>query len=266
MRQVFCLGKSEYGEGSSSHFAIRGDAAAAVAAGDTHSMVVTAQGRLFAFGRNEWGQLGLGHKTKTSKPTHVQAFDGARVKLVSCGRYHTVVVTEGEKVFACGSNTEGQLGVKVTGESSAVFVHVASLPPGPFRALSCGADHTIIIAEDGGVYAWGAGAVGQLGNGMKPQPVPKPVKFKTKRRMALVACGYYHTLCVSEGDEIFSFGEGEYGKLGLNDDKEASVGTPTKVGGIDGHVLAIAYRRSQDAVVWARAAWPPGAADRGRRL
>lgn len=264
-KQVYCLGRSLYGgENLSGHFSIRGDEVVDVAAGDTHSAVITAQGRLFMFGTNEWGQLGLGHKNKVTKPTCVSAFNDEKVRLVACGRYHTLVATDAGKVYTAGSNCEGQLGVKTPGDSSATFLHVASLPSGPIRGLSCGADHSVMLTEDGAVYAWGAGSAGQLGTGTKSLPAPKQIKIKSKRKVTRVACGYYHTVFVTELDEVFICGEGDYGKLGLNDEKESSVSTPTKVPGMDGHVLSVACGSNHTVVVTDLGVYAWGDGSRGQ--
>ena len=58
---VFTFGKSKFAEKVPSKFWIRQDLIVELSCGDEHTAVVTKSGRLFMFGSNEWGQLGLGH-------------------------------------------------------------------------------------------------------------------------------------------------------------------------------------------------------------
>ena len=82
-----------------------------IACGDEHTAVVTETGRLFTFGSNEWGQLGLGHNNNVIKPSCVKTLKPDLVTAVACGRHHTIVAMQSGVVFAMGSNSEGQLGV-----------------------------------------------------------------------------------------------------------------------------------------------------------
>ena len=72
---------------------------------------MTESGRLFTFGSNEFGQLGLGHNTNVLKPSCVKSLKPDKVVRVACGKAHTVVAMESGKMFGFGSNTEGQLGI-----------------------------------------------------------------------------------------------------------------------------------------------------------
>lgn len=62
-----------------------------LSSGFGHVVVLTEDQRIFAWGLNEVGQLGLGDKTNRFEPTHLPYFDNLNVKGVSCGEMHTVV-------------------------------------------------------------------------------------------------------------------------------------------------------------------------------
>lgn len=61
---------------------------------------------MLALGRNDFGQLGL-KMNQINTPTLVPISD---VESISCGQHHTHFLTKSNEVFACGQNTEGQLG------------------------------------------------------------------------------------------------------------------------------------------------------------
>ena len=72
--------------------------------------------KVFVFGCNDYGQLGLGTKKHVSRPQRVEALLGKCVHHVSCGYYHTVALCstnwDGEhEVYAWGCNDYGQLGL-----------------------------------------------------------------------------------------------------------------------------------------------------------
>ena len=71
---VFTFGKSKFAENAPSKFWIKNDEIVAISCGDEHTAVATASGRLFSFGSNEWGQLGLGHNSNVLKPSCVKVW------------------------------------------------------------------------------------------------------------------------------------------------------------------------------------------------
>uniref|UniRef100_A0A672GV15 Retinitis pigmentosa GTPase regulator b n=1 Tax=Salarias fasciatus TaxID=181472 RepID=A0A672GV15_SALFA len=107
---VFTFGRSSFALNVPSKFWLKNDRPGQISCGAEHTAVVTENGRLVVFGSNTHGQLGLGFKPATSKPASVKAFRSEKVKLVACGRDHTIICTYGGGVYA-GSNRDGQLGL-----------------------------------------------------------------------------------------------------------------------------------------------------------
>jgi len=85
-----------------------------IAAGESHAAAVSSDGDLYTWGLNTFGQLGHGDRVSRYEPTKVQALsdESVRVQWVSCGRSHTIVVSDGGEVFTWGSNEFGQLGLE----------------------------------------------------------------------------------------------------------------------------------------------------------
>ncbi|XP_078247018.1 putative E3 ubiquitin-protein ligase HERC4 isoform X6 [Pogona vitticeps] len=84
-------------------------------------------------------------------------------------------------------------------------------------AVSCGEAHTLALNDKGQVYAWGFAADGQLGlpGTEEYTRVPRNIKSLSDIQIVQVACGYYHSLALSKGSEIFSWGQNKHGQLGL---------------------------------------------------
>ena len=86
-----------------------------VAAGGYHTMCVTDDGSVFAFGSNGAGQLGVGDTENRLVPTMPRGkLENKPVLQVAAGFLHSIFVAADGLVFACGFNYKGQLGVAVT--------------------------------------------------------------------------------------------------------------------------------------------------------
>ena len=111
---------------------------------------------MFACGMNACGQLGLGDTTDRNTFTAVPALpDGKVAKQVIAGGCHTMILAEDGRVFVCGNNYYGQLGLGNT-TSRNTFTKVPALPDGKVaKQVVAGANYTKILAEDGTVFACG---------------------------------------------------------------------------------------------------------------
>ncbi|KAK3926061.1 X-linked retinitis pigmentosa GTPase regulator [Frankliniella fusca] len=188
-------------------------------------------GRVFAFGNNSWGQLGLGHKNTATMPSCVKSLKPEKATHVACGKSHTIVSTFSGKVFAFGSNMDCQLGVGDT-EERVSPVEVTGLYAGEdgVRMLAAGCQHSAVLTVDGGVYVWGSNADGQLGLGDSVTVVDTPKRIDIPQTIAYISCGYYHTAFVTEDGKLLMCGEGENGKLGLSrENKNIFVPTPVNI-------------------------------------
>ncbi|XP_015600373.1 X-linked retinitis pigmentosa GTPase regulator [Cephus cinctus] len=216
---VFTIGRSRFADNVASHFFIRRDPVLDVTCGDEHSAVVCESGRLFVFGSNDWGQLGLGHKNHVSKPSCVKILKPEKVTHVACGRAHTLICTGGQKIFACGSDQEGQLGrgTMTTGDSSSspVLVHDCGSAGPRIVQLAAGSHHSMILTSDGDVMAWGSNLEGQLGLPGISGLVNKPTKVQIPEPAKQISAGYYHSAFLTETGLLYVCGESESGKIGI---------------------------------------------------
>ena len=80
-------------------------------AGKAHSFAIDENDRVYAWGQNNQGQLGIGTKEPTHIPTRIKELDDAKIISISGGEHHTVAVGANGKVYSWGRNDEGQLGV-----------------------------------------------------------------------------------------------------------------------------------------------------------
>lgn len=210
----------------------------------------------FGCGSNEYGQLGLGDIKYTTKLQQITGFPkNSQILKIYCGMFYTFFLVQLPndeiKIFGCGYNCEGQLGLGHTKQ------HVKTLQPIKISSknskilnFSCGGNHAIFLEKhrDGTTqralgFGWNESY--QLGldntqNVNKPKPI---VNFPAGCKISDVSCGSNHTVllikCKDDMIQAFGFGSNKYGQLGLGDIKYAT--TLQKITGFpeDGKILSV---------------------------
>ncbi|GAB6018518.1 hypothetical protein CHUAL_000215 [Chamberlinius hualienensis] len=209
---VFTFGKSKFADNVPSKFWIRSDVIKSLACGDEHSISVTGNGRVYVFGSNEWGQLGVVNKKTVTKPYCLKALKQEKATNAAGGRAHTIITTDSGKVYSFGGNSEGQLGL--SDDVSRPEPTVIEGLEGPMVSVAAGSYHTVLLNGDGVVYVFGSNSEGQLGLG-DVEKVPQPTKLQLDVPIKAISCGYYHTALVTKDGKVLTFGEKDSGKLGL---------------------------------------------------
>ncbi|HYE85898.1 MAG TPA: chitobiase/beta-hexosaminidase C-terminal domain-containing protein, partial [Vicinamibacterales bacterium] len=177
-------------------------------AGGAHSLIATPDGRVFAWGRNGNGQLGIGSTTDKSTPTLVHTLTG--VTAISSGAAHSVARTWDGQVYSWGSNGSGRLG-DGTSVASPIPVHVWALAN--IAKVAAGDMHSLALTSDGRVYAWGENSDGQLGIGSTFDSwVPTMIDPLTN--VVAIAAGGTHSLAVTASGQLYAWGNNASARLG----------------------------------------------------
>ncbi|XP_062430207.1 E3 ISG15--protein ligase HERC5-like [Rhea pennata] len=170
--QVTCAAEPQLVEG------LKGIALAQIAAGGAHSLVVSLSGAVYSWGKNDSGQLGLGHTQDRDCPSYIGALHHWKTVFISCGADHTAVLSKDGLVCTFGAGEAGQLGHNST-RSEQTPRMVAELWGARVSQVACGRRHTLVYVPSlGKVYSFGSGEEGQLGNeGKSNQLVPLPINL-----------------------------------------------------------------------------------------
>ncbi len=225
-----------------------GDRVERVACGNSHCLALTRQGRVLVWGRNANGQLG-------TEDSEIALFDGTvnRAVAVACGAEHSFVMTELGRVWGFGSNRFGQLGVGEDREPvrrPVEITHFCDVEQALVSGVACGAHHTVVLCDDGRVFAMGWNAYGQLGiaaNGAAAKVaatedaaerwlaigverkkrevrlVPEQIDGFGKERIVAVGCGREHSFAVAESGAVFGWGYNGLGQLGIDSQRDESL-------------------------------------------
>lgn len=115
-----------------------------LAAGGQHSLALTSAGRVFSWGKNLTGQLGISGVLSATQPTHVTALT-EKVKMITCGESHSLAVTKNSELFAWGSNFNNQLGLGHITMPVQNLPQKVNLPAGNITSISGGNYHTLLV-------------------------------------------------------------------------------------------------------------------------
>ncbi|KAL0832902.1 hypothetical protein ABMA28_001047 [Loxostege sticticalis] len=197
-----------------------------IACGSYHSIALTNNGDLFAWGANTYGQCGLGTmSSKETVPQPITSLLGVPIALIACGSNHTFALSKSGAVFGWGKNTHGQLGLQHK-DNRCYPSHLKSLRDVKVCHIACGEDFTAFLTLDGGVFTCGNGEYGQTGHGTtRDELFPRKVMELMGSTVTQVACGRRHLLC-RVGDRILACGYGARGQLGCPHMALALVPTP----------------------------------------
>ncbi|KAG6592710.1 E3 ubiquitin-protein ligase HERC4 [Phytophthora cinnamomi] len=206
-----------------------------VACGANHTLCMSVDGRVYAWGDNTFGQLGMGTKSAQPVGTPFRVEKLVSVRGIACGGGQSFIMTR-TNVLASGSNIAGQLGmgdridrtsfehipffrkvivtVDALAESSANSWPEVDPTPEDVE-LSCGVYHTLALSGSR-VYSWGIGDDGRLGHGdHESRLVPTLINSLKDTPFTAVACGGSHSGAVTASGDVFTWGSGSQGQLGL---------------------------------------------------
>ena len=184
-----------------------------IAAGGSHALALTSTGHVYAWGVGTHGQLGDGATRAEDVPTPVALPTGTVVTRVAAGGDHSLALTSTGQVYAWGDDLHGDLG---DGATRSEDTPVAVAPPAglTFTAIAAGTTHSVAVASDGSIWAWGMGASGQLGDGSTADATtPTAVDMPAGTPVTQVAAGGAHTLALTSGGLVFGWGSDVFGQL-----------------------------------------------------
>lgn len=204
----------------------------AVSSGGWHTAALKADGSLWAWGYNTYGQVGNGTITHVYSPVQILTANELETssttpwKAVSAGFVYTLAIKADGSLWAWGNNVYGQIGIN----PSEVNYGAVPLQIGAdtdWQAVAAGARHTVALKTNGTLWAWGNNTYGQLGNGTATDTFV-PTQVGTDTDWLAVSTAGFHSVALKIDGSLWSWGLNFFGELGNGTTTDAFV--PTQVG------------------------------------
>jgi alpha-tubulin suppressor-like RCC1 family protein len=218
-----------------------------IAAGTDHSIVMAADGTVYTFGGNMYGELGDSTNTMRKTPVKVLmgAYNGARylgddvgnpIVSIASGTAHNMALAADGTVYAFGNNNDGLLGdstttgretpIRVLKGAYAGTTYLGDDSNNPISAIAAGPYHSMALAVDGTVYTYGYNYYTQLGDSTsKTRWVPvRVVKGaysgaaylgdSSNNPIVAISSGGTHSVAMAEDGTVYTFGWNAFCQLG----------------------------------------------------
>jgi alpha-tubulin suppressor-like RCC1 family protein len=202
---------------------LNGATATAISAGTSHTCALLTGGNVRCWGRNSYGELGLGNTTiigDNENPTTNVNLNGATATAISAGTSHTCALLTGGNVRCWGRNSYGELGLGSTtiiGDNENPTTNV-NLNGATATAISAGTSHTCALLTGGNVRCWGTNFTGELGLGNTTiiGDNENPTANVNLGLMATaIATGQGHTCALLSDGNVRCWGQNDFLQVGL---------------------------------------------------
>lgn len=218
-----------------------------VSTGYQHSLLLADDGSVFAFGGNDGGQTGIGvsaGQTLIATPIDTSNLGGRPIKHVVAGINFSLILAQDGTVYSFGSNVAGKGGLGFDGGSVLIAtpIDATNLAGKSIVQMAAGEFHSLLLADDGTVFAFGSNSSGQTGLGLSSGSTLLPTPIDTTnlvgKSIVQVAAGYHHSLLLADDGTVFSFGSNGRGRTGLVADSAYTlVATPIDMSNLDGQTV-----------------------------
>lgn len=195
-----------------------------LAAGDEHALALHADGTVWTWGTNEYGQLGDGTTVDRDRAAPVLQVDGTvlqRIRQVASGLQFSIALDDAGNVWTWGRDHAGQLGAREVQGQCAFADRVVTADDSwlsNVTAVAAGSDFGLALLADGTVWAWGRNDEGQIGDGTTGDRAyaVQVLRGITEPLVDIVnlASGREHALALQSDGTVWAWGADGEGQLG----------------------------------------------------
>lgn len=234
-----------------------------IAAGRDHTVIYAADGNLYAWGKNNNGQLGNGNTNQQLSPVRVfYNTTTIPVQLLAAGLLdYNIMVTKDpttglQKVFSWGFNLGGLLGTGTFGngrpQTIPIEVKSNNFQGEVITQLACGDYHTVLLTATGKVYSWGDNQFGQLGESTtqsKAEPTAVVLSALGTKTVTAISTRGLHNLLLANDGTVYAWGYNAQGQVG--DGTLTNKLAPVLVSGLlNGKIATSVHAGYDHSIVW----------------
>ena len=207
------------------------------------SFALTNDGRIFAWGANNQGQLATGDIGDKSLPTEITfPFDGKMIKLATDS--HVLALTDTGHLYSWGYNDHGQADAGQGGDANILrpieITDYMQLSDGvEIEAIGAASNASMVLLSDNTSWVWGQNVDGNLGTGgsREQQPLTRVTWLADGDDIVQFATGYYSAIALTESGRVYVWGRNSDGQLGLG--HKRNVYTPAELTALRGQANRI---------------------------
>ena len=260
-----------------------------VAAGDSHVLAITTTGQLYTWGVGFYGCLGHNDEKALTLPKLVEALKDEHLVAAAGGAFHSLAVTTSGSLFVWGRNHCGQIGFPAMqvpnyaagGKSTKLVRFDQKTPkrlpfPAPCTKVAACNDHSLVLLEGNALLSFGANDSGQLGRETGPSeqvtdPLVDPYHFRIDAThfqttpIKGIAAGWSHCAAVTESGQLYCWGDGRLGQLGIGHTSGSPVPAEVKAFSVGTKAIQVTCGESFTVVLDDKGGlWSFGGAEYGR--
>jgi hypothetical protein len=196
----YCLGDGSVSEACTPHLLkkLQRKGAFSISCGADHVVCCVGAGAVYSWGVGTCGRLGQGNERDYSVPTKIQSLKGSSMIQVACGKSHCAALSSSGGVWTWGDNQHLQCGVSHTG----MVLAPQALQVGPRIRKAAAMIISCTVQQH---------MLHQRSSTMIPQQQPDTLQLFCNISIAHIACGKSHTVAVSRGGAVFTWGKAKYG-------------------------------------------------------
>ena len=200
-----------------------------IACGNEHSLALSFTGQVYAWGRNNRGQLGIGFEAQMTRPELVKSLSHLEVSDIACGSQHSGAICELGVLYSWGEGAVVGHGVFTGTGDIHEPTKLPALRKTVCRQIECGPQHTLILADSSveancgfAIFAFGMNDNGQLGlndtnRRLVPTAIAHPDGMDTLEHWVSVGCGGKHSVALTNQGRVWCWGWNRFGQIGVGD-------------------------------------------------
>ena len=185
-----------------------------------HTLALSNRGQLVGWGRNDYGQTGVGNTTTpVTLPVDITdkgSLTGRMITAVASGLVHNAALTSDGVVHCWGYNGDGRCGQNNTTSPQLVPVVVGGALAGQtVTSVACGLTHALALVG-GVVYSWGGNTNGQIGNNSTTDvltPVAITGGSLSGKTVVQIRGGYYTSMALASDGTVHMWGSRAQGQI-----------------------------------------------------
>lgn len=194
--------------------------------GNQHVLLLSNYNNAYSFGKNSFGQLGLGHYEDVDKISRIEYLKKNKVTYISSGYAFSTLICEGF-LYSCGAGENGRLSLG-SEDNYNIFTKckINTNKETKFKIVKLGSTHQVALCELN--YLWSVGKKEYHGNNKYKMPIRNKDSNKFTKIEILadikfiqicVGFGGYHTIALSANGNVYTWGHNRVGQLGLGHNK-----------------------------------------------